>query len=55
MDKEEETEKGYVSLTMKDAPLKSVALIVFIVINFVLGLASQPIVELIESGLSMFM
>ncbi|MEE0965831.1 MAG: proton-conducting transporter membrane subunit [Bacilli bacterium] len=53
--KEEETEKNYTHLTFKDAPLKSVALVIFIIINLTLGLASGHIVELIEAGLSMFM
>ena len=48
--KEEETEKNYTHLTFKDAPLKSVALVIFIIINLTLGLASGHIVELIEAG-----
>lgn len=55
MDKNLEIEKGYISLTIKDMPLKAIALVIFVIINFVLGLASQPIVELIETGLGMFM
>ncbi len=39
---------------MKEQPVKSVALICFIVLNVVLGLNSEPIIRLIQKGLAMF-
>lgn len=41
-------------IRMADERRKSVALICFIIINFVLGLSSEPIVALIQKGLAMF-
>ena len=52
--KKELEEKNYVTITMKEQPVKSAALICFIVLNLILGLFSQPIVTLIENGLKMF-
>lgn len=37
-----------------EQPLKSAALILFIVLNLILGLNSEPIIRLIEAGLEMF-
>lgn len=37
-----------------DQPVKSAALICFIILNLVLGLSSEPIVRLFENGLRMF-
>ena len=42
------------SITMKEQPEKSVALICFIILNMILGLNSEPIIHLIETGLGMF-
>ncbi|MCM1188629.1 MAG: sodium:proton antiporter [bacterium] len=42
------------SVPLTEQPLKSAALILFIVLNLILGLNSQPIVGLIETGLGMF-
>ena len=39
---------------MRQQPVKSAALICFIIINLILGLFSQPIVTLISDGLKMF-
>ncbi|MDO4458639.1 MAG: proton-conducting transporter membrane subunit [Clostridia bacterium] len=47
-------ETGYTHLTVSSQPSKSIAMAVLIVINFVLGLASDPIVNLIQKGLEMF-
>ena len=52
--KEEELANGYVHVTIKQRPRRAFALIVLVIINLILGLASQPIIELIEAGLSMF-
>ena len=52
--KKELEEKNYVTITMKEQPVNSAALICFIVLNLILGLYSQPIVTLIENGLKMF-
>lgn len=41
-------------ITVKEQPLKSATLICFIVLNLILGLGSQPIIELIHRGLNMF-
>lgn len=45
---------GYESVTFKDMKLYAVTLVCFIVLNVVLGISSQPVVDLIEQGLSMF-
>jgi len=37
-----------------EQPAKSAALILFIVLNLILGLSSQPVIRLIEAGLAMF-
>lgn len=42
------------SITFKDRKLYGVALVCFIVLNVVLGVSSQPIVDLIEQGIGMF-
>lgn len=47
-------EKKYVTITMRQQPVKSAALICFMALNLMLGLFSQPIVTLIENGLKMF-
>lgn len=41
-------------ILMKDEPLKAATLICFIVLNILLGLCSEPVIRLIESGLGMF-
>jgi len=45
---------GHRVVTMKEQPAKSVALICFIVLNLILGLNSEPLIRLIETGLGMF-
>ena len=47
-------ESGYVRIRMGEDPGKSVVLICFMLLNLVLGLMSQPIVELCSRGLGMF-
>ncbi len=47
-------ETGSNSVTFKDMKLYAVTLVCFIVLNVVLGVSSQPIVDLIGQGLAMF-
>lgn len=47
-------ESGYPSMTMKKQMGYSVTILFFILLNFALGLFSQPIVDWIHSGLKMF-
>ncbi len=54
MDKAEREEKNYGTITIRQQPVKAAAMVCFIIINLMLGLFSQPIVNLIESGLGMF-
>ena len=54
MDRKQEEENGFVHLTTKQRPKRAFTLVMLILVNFILGLASQPIIELIERGLSMF-
>lgn len=42
------------TIHMKEQPAKSVALVFFILLNLILGLNSEPVIRLIESGLEMF-
>lgn len=44
----------YESIVFKDMLLYGLTLICFVVLNVILGVSSQPIVDLIEQGLSMF-
>lgn len=52
---EEEKAKGYVRITWKDHKVYTVAIILFIVLNLVLGCNSKPIIMMIEEGLRNFM
>lgn len=47
-------ESKYESITFKNMKLYAVTLVCFIILNVVLGISSQPIVDLIEQGLAMF-
>ena len=51
---EEKKERGCKMAAMKEQPVKAAALICFVALNLVLGLFSQPILMLLERGLSMF-
>ena len=42
------------NIPAKEQPVKSVALILFIILNLILGLNSEPIIRLLEIGLNMF-
>ena len=48
------TPKQTQKVTVKDQPAKSVALVCFIILNLILGLYSEPILQLLERGLQMF-
>lgn len=42
------------NITAKEQPAKSAALVLFILLNLILGLSSEPVIRLIETGLAMF-
>ena len=42
------------NVSAMDQPVKSLALILFIVLNLILGLNSEPVIRLIQTGLAMF-
>lgn len=46
--------KNYFSVTCKQQKLYTVTIILFIILNMFLGMASQPILQLIKTGLSNF-
>lgn len=48
-------EKGFFHLVFKEQKLYTLTIVLFIVVNLVLGLTSQPIIRLIEEGLHNFM
>ena len=52
---EVEQEKGYVHITWKQQKVYTAAIILFIVVNVILGCNSKPIITLIQEGLCNFM
>lgn len=52
--KHEEEHIEYKKIKIWNQPLKSLAYVLFIALNFVLGLNSEPIVDYIQRGLQMF-
>ena len=52
---EEEKAKGYVRIPWKQNKVYTAAIILFIVLNVVLGCNSKPIIMMIEEGLRNFM
>ena len=44
----------YPCMTFKDMKPYAVVLVFFIIVNVILGVSSQPIVNMIEQGLAMF-
>ena len=52
--REEVRAKGYFCLRFPEQKLYSVTVILFILVNMILGMASQPIIALIEQGLKNF-
>lgn len=55
MPAEMEQEKGYVKITCERQKVYTVAIVLFIVLNVVLGCNSKPIIMMIEEGLCNFM
>ena len=55
MPAEEIQEKGYVSISWKQHKVYTLAVVLFIVLNVVLGCSSKPIIMMIEEGLRNFM
>ena len=47
-------EKGYFSLRFPEQKLYCVTVVLFIIVNLILGMTSQPIIRLIEEGLRNF-
>ena len=47
-------ERNYQNISIMQQAPKSFAMIFFVVINFALGMCSEPIIKLIQSGLAMF-
>ena len=47
-------EKGYFSLKFPEQKLYSITIVLFIIVNLILGMYSQPIIRLIEEGLRNF-
>ena len=52
--RETEAEKGYFRIKAGQQRLYTITLILFILINLVLGMMSEPIIGIIESGLNHF-
>ena len=46
--------KGFEEIHISEQPAKSIALICFIILNLLLGISSEPVINLIEQGLQMF-
>lgn len=46
--------EGYEDITVRQQPVKAAAMILFILLNVMLGLNSDPLIGLIEKGLGMF-
>ncbi len=55
MPKEVEEEKGFVRITWKQQKVYTIAIVLFIALNVILGCNSKPIIMLIEEGLHNFM
>jgi len=47
-------EKGYFCLVFSQQKLYCVTIVLFIIVNLILGMTSQPIIQLIEEGLRHF-
>jgi len=52
--KAETLPEGYEEILVRQQPAKSVAMILFILLNVMLGLSSEPVIGLIRQGLEMF-
>ena len=49
-----EEEKGFYRITCGKQRSYTVTIILFVIVNLILGLSSQPIIELIQEGLRNF-
>lgn len=49
-----EKERNYQNITIRQQAPKSFAMVCFVAMNFLLGMCSDPIIKLIQSGLEMF-
>ena len=49
---EEEQEKGYFRMTYKEQKIYTVTIVLFVILNMILGLNSEPIIQLIKTGLA---
>ena len=47
-------EKGYTTVTMSQQKLYTVTIVLFVLLNMVLGMMSEPILHIIQTGLSNF-
>ena len=47
-------EKGYYSISWEKQKLYTLTIILFVILNLILGMNSQPIIHLIETGLANF-
>ncbi len=47
-------DSAYPSITFKDMRVYAVTLVTFIILNVILGISSQPVVDMIQQGLAMF-
>ncbi len=47
-------EKGYYSITCRKQKLYAVTIVLFIIINLILGMNSQPVIRLVQTGLANF-
>ena len=54
VDREVIREKGYFSLKFPEQKLYCLTIVLFIIVNLILGMTSQPIIRLIEEGLRNF-
>ena len=47
-------DSAYTSVTFKNAPVYAIVLVAFIILNVILGISSQPVVDMIQQGLATF-
>ena len=52
---EVEQEKSFIRITWKEQPYYTIAIVLFILLNVILGINSKPIIELLTEGLHNFM
>ena len=47
-------EKGFITIHLREQKLYSFTIVLFIILNFILGMASQPVISFIQTGLRYF-